>query len=177
MSILFSMELSGRTNPFLEFTITGFNIARELADIDEQLAENPDSVDDYESQLSELAQRSLDYLREGLELFPEDFSLEIEAEGLARSLSGERKSTFALLFNKLLYASVSDQVRPIDAISNTKQLQRAVDLTAIADRINDSNYYEKPNKVRELGDAVIGRVVLTMLSFNMDPRLLRIPDR
>lgn len=171
------METTPNSESSFDYSMQGFEIAQELADFDRKCEESRVRNDEYETQLTSFAERSLAYLNEGLERFPHDFSLEIEAESLARSLSGPRKRNFAVRFNEVLYASISDPARPVDAIRSWSHLQQAIDLTAVADRINDSNFYENPNRVRELGDAIVGRVVLTMLSFNVDPRTLRVPVR
>lgn len=171
------METSFTTDPFFEYSRKGGDIAQDMAHFDQLCEAGQILGTEYDSQLTSFAERALAYLRDGLQKFPHDFTLEIEAETFARSLSGRRKIDFAMRFNELLYTSINDPVRPVDPITDKSRLQHAVDLTSVADRINDSNFYDRPNRVRELGDAIVGRVVLTMLSFNVDPRSLRIPVR
>jgi len=165
------------TNHYLDYSMVGFEIANDLTTLDTQVVAEQTDQSVYDEQLTRLTARSLSYLDEGLQRFPTDFSLELEGNVFARPLTPELRADFALCFNELLYASISDPLRPIDAISDTKRLQRAVSLTTFADSINSRNFYEQPNKVRELGDAIIGRAILTMLSYNVDPRNLRIPVR
>lgn len=170
------METPQQIDAFLDFSGTGFDISSELSQLDRQSVEDSVAPDDYEERLLKLAERTLTFLDEGLQRFPAYFSLEMQAESISRSLSGERQHDFALRFNELLYASISD-LRPVDAIADTKRLQRAVALTTVADYVNDRNSYETPNKVREAGDAVIGRTVLTMLAVNENPARLQFPAR
>ncbi len=164
-----------QTEAHLDFSGKGFEISKELTSLDKQCSEGHVESDEYDRELTRLAQSTLDYLAEAQKKFPDFFSVDMEAEGLRRSLSGERQKDFAVRFNQLLYESIGNPLHRIDAIADYSPLQRAIDLVAVGDAINANSYYDRPNPVRQSGDAIIGRAVQNMLEFNMDPRLLRIP--
>ncbi len=167
-------SLPPETDSYLDFSKVGFDITRNLAKLDKLREAGEMDDETYRAELTKLVEEEVAYLTEAMQKFPKDFSMGMEAEDLARSLSGERKHDFALHFNEVLHDMIADPVRPdLDC----RSLQRIIDLTVIADRVNDRNFYKRPNKPRQVGDAVIGRAVLNLLSFNEDPRSLRIPHR
>ncbi len=166
-----------QTEAYLDFSMRGFDISKGLSELDERYSEGVGDTGKYHQELTALTQSALECLTESQKKFPDFFSANMEAEAIRRSLSEERRRDFTLRFNELLYESISDPLRPIDAIADYSPLQRAIELVYIGDRLNAKNHYERPNLVRQSGDAVIGRVVQNMLEFNMDPRLLRIPSR
>jgi len=179
MYILWSMERQPfEPDPYLQYSAEGFRISASLRELRRKYSNGDMSDDDLDAGLAEHAQRSFDYLSEGLDKFGDEFSIYTEAEGFSRAIAKEHKETFALKFNQTIYDSLGGPGRPIDAITNFSKLKNAVALLAVADHINSNNFYKQPNKVRELGDAVFGRVIQTMLSFNVfDFNKLRIPYR
>jgi hypothetical protein len=156
------------SDPYMDYTTQGMHIADDLRRLGEEYSIGEMSGEYFDAKLDEHVQKTYIYLSEGLVRFPGsfDFDLKMEAEGLTRAIPEEHKENFALKFNQIIYDSLGGPGTQIDAMSNFNTLITAAKLLIVADCINSNNFYKQPNKVRESGDAVVGRIFHAMIAVN-----------
>jgi hypothetical protein len=128
-------ESRHNSDPFMDFSMATLKIEDDILQLVKDYKHNLLN-EEYWSRIAELATRFFAYLNEGLQTFPEDLSVEMESEMVARALSPNMLNDFALKFIELVYASINDPLFSIDAIDNPGPLRRALQMSSACDTFN-----------------------------------------